>query len=71
MSKLSAIARSALYMLLQFIITPPYAILTLACFPLSPHKLNREMPTRAAAGRGEFPLSALGEGAEFGRRTPG
>ncbi|QOJ22274.1 MAG: 1-acyl-sn-glycerol-3-phosphate acyltransferase [Gammaproteobacteria bacterium] len=32
-----AFFRSALYMLLQIIITPPYALLTLACFPLSPH----------------------------------
>ena len=30
-----AILRSALYMLLQIIITPPYALVTLACFPLS------------------------------------
>ena len=31
------ILRSALYMLLQIIITPPYALLAMACFPLSPH----------------------------------
>ena len=30
-----AILRSALYMLLQIIITPPYALITLACFQLS------------------------------------
>jgi 1-acyl-sn-glycerol-3-phosphate acyltransferase len=36
-----AILRSALYMLLQIIITPPYALLTLACFPLSPHNRYR------------------------------
>ena len=41
MSKWPAVARSALYMLLQFIITPPYAILTLMCFPLSPHNRYR------------------------------
>jgi len=29
--------RSTLYMLLQILITPPYALITLACFPLSPH----------------------------------
>lgn len=28
-------------MLLQIIITPPYAIFTLACFPLSPHNRYR------------------------------
>lgn len=36
-----AALRSALYMLLQIIITPPYALLTLACFPLSPHNRYR------------------------------
>lgn len=36
-----AVLRSALYMLLQIIITPPYALLTLACFPLSPHNRYR------------------------------
>ncbi len=36
-----AILRSALYMLLQIIITPPYALLTLVCFPLSPHNRYR------------------------------
>ncbi len=33
--------RSTLYMLLQTIITPPYALFTLACFPLSPHNRYR------------------------------
>jgi 1-acyl-sn-glycerol-3-phosphate acyltransferase len=32
-----AMFRSLIYMLLQAIITPPYALFTLACFPLSPH----------------------------------
>ncbi|SFP71615.1 1-acyl-sn-glycerol-3-phosphate acyltransferase [Nitrosomonas cryotolerans] len=32
-----AALRSALYLLLQIIITPPYALITLACFPLSAH----------------------------------
>jgi len=32
-----AFLRSACYMLLLVIITPPYALFTLACFPLSPH----------------------------------
>lgn len=36
-----AILRSTLYMLLQIIITPPYALFTLACFPLSPHARYR------------------------------
>lgn len=36
-----AVLQSALYMLLQIIITPPYALLTLACFPLSPHNRYR------------------------------
>ena len=36
-----AILRSTLYMLLQVIITPPYALITLACFPLSPHHRYR------------------------------
>ncbi len=36
-----AILRSTLYMLLQIIITPPYAIITLACFPLSAHNRYR------------------------------
>ncbi len=31
-----ALVRSALYMLLQILITPPFALVTLACFPLSP-----------------------------------
>lgn len=30
-----SILRSALFLLLQIIITPPYALITLACFPLS------------------------------------
>ncbi|WP_297325462.1 lysophospholipid acyltransferase family protein [Nitrosomonas sp.] len=38
---MQAMLRSALYMLLQIIITPPYALLTLACFPLSPHNRYR------------------------------
>lgn len=33
-----AALRSVLYTLLQIIITPPYALFTLACFPLSPHR---------------------------------
>lgn len=37
--------RSALYMLLQFIITPPYALFTLACFWLSPHHRYRVTST--------------------------
>jgi 1-acyl-sn-glycerol-3-phosphate acyltransferase len=36
-----AVIRSTLYMLLQIIITPPYALITLACFPLSPHARYR------------------------------
>lgn len=36
-----AVSRSTLYMLLQIIITPPYALLALACFPLSPHNRYR------------------------------
>lgn len=36
-----AILRSTLYMLLQVIITPPYALITLACFPLSAHNRYR------------------------------
>lgn len=36
-----ATLRSTLYMLLQIIITPPYALITLACFPLSPHHRYR------------------------------
>lgn len=35
------VLRSILYMLLQVIITPPYALFTLACFPLSPHNRYR------------------------------
>lgn len=30
--------RSLVYLLLQAIITPPYALFTLACYPLSPHQ---------------------------------
>lgn len=41
MKKLSALLRSSLYMLLQVIITPPYALVTLMCFPLSPHQRYR------------------------------
>ncbi|PTN11519.1 lysophospholipid acyltransferase family protein [Nitrosomonas aestuarii] len=40
-----AFLRSALYMLLLVIITPPYAIFTLACFPLSPHARYRVTST--------------------------
>ena len=40
-----ALLRSALYMLLQIIITPPYALFTLACFPLSPHNRYRVTST--------------------------
>jgi len=36
-----AFFRSSLYMLLQILITPPYALITLACFPLSPHNRYR------------------------------
>ena len=36
-----AVFRSTLYMLLQIIITPPYALITLACFSLSPHNRYR------------------------------
>ncbi len=38
---LAALLRSTLYMLLLMIITPPYAVFTLACFPLSPHNRYR------------------------------
>jgi len=38
---MQALLRSTLYMLLLVIITPPYAIFTLACFPLSPHARYR------------------------------
>ena len=41
MSTVSALLRSTLYMLLQVIITPPYALITLMCFPLSPHQRYR------------------------------
>lgn len=33
-----AVFRSLIYMVLQAIITPPYALFTLACFPLSPQR---------------------------------
>lgn len=33
--------RAMLYTLLQIIITPPYALITLACYPLSPHSRYR------------------------------
>ena len=36
-----AALRSALYLLLQIIITPPYALITLACYPLSPRNRYR------------------------------
>ena len=38
---IGAALRSALYLLLQIIITPLYALITLACFPLSPHDRYR------------------------------
>ncbi len=41
MSTVSALLRSTLYMLLQVIITPPYALITLMCFPLSAHQRYR------------------------------
>lgn len=41
MSKVSALLRSTVYMLLQVIITPPYALVTLMCFPLSAHQRYR------------------------------
>ncbi|SES93326.1 1-acyl-sn-glycerol-3-phosphate acyltransferase [Nitrosomonas marina] len=40
-----AFLRSACYMLLLVIITPPYAIFTLACFPLSAHARYRVTST--------------------------
>ncbi len=36
-----ALLRSSLYMLLQILVTPPYALFTLACFWLSPHNRYR------------------------------
>lgn len=39
--RMMAVIRSTFYMLLQIIITPPYALITLACFPLSPHARYR------------------------------
>ncbi len=38
---LAIIVRSALFMLLLVIITPPYALLVMLCFPL-PHRLRRQ-----------------------------
>jgi len=38
---LSVVVRSALFMLLLVIITPPYALLVMLCFPL-PHRLRRQ-----------------------------
>lgn len=40
-----AVIRSTIYMTLQVIITAPYAIFTLACFPLSPHNRYRVTST--------------------------
>ena len=40
-----AVIRSMIYMGLQVIITAPYAIFTLACFPLSPHNRYRVTST--------------------------
>lgn len=40
-----AVIRSTIYMSLQIIITAPYAIFTLACFPLSPHNRYRVTST--------------------------
>lgn len=42
---IQALLRSTLYMLLLVIITPPYAVFTLACFPLSPHNRYRVTST--------------------------
>jgi len=42
---MQALLRSTLYTLLLVIITPPYAIFTLACFPLSPHARYRVTST--------------------------
>lgn len=42
---MQALLRSTLYMLLLVIITPPYAVFTLACFPLSPHNRYRVTST--------------------------
>lgn len=42
---MQALLRSTLYMLLLVIITPPYAVFTLACFPLSPHHRYRVTST--------------------------
>jgi len=42
---MQALLRSTLYMLLLVIITPPYAVFTLTCFPLSPHNRYRVTST--------------------------
>jgi len=42
---IQALLRSTLYMLLLVIITPPYAVFTLTCFPLSPHNRYRVTST--------------------------
>lgn len=42
---MQALLRSTLYTLLLVIITPPYAIFTLACFPLPPHARYRVTST--------------------------
>ena len=42
---MAAFLRSTLYMLLLVIITPPYAVFTLACFPFSPHARYRVTST--------------------------
>ena len=42
---MTALLRSTVYMLLLIIITPPYAIFTLACYPLSPHARYRVTST--------------------------
>ena len=42
---MKALLRSTLYMVLLVIITPPYAIFTLACFPLSAHARYRVTST--------------------------
>ena len=40
-----AVIRSTIYMTLQVIITAPYAIFTLACYPLSAHNRYRVTST--------------------------
>jgi len=42
---MQALLRSTLYMLLLVIITPPYAVFTLTCFPFSPHNRYRVTST--------------------------